>query len=123
MSHLASLRLQAFVILFCVTCCSVSIADADKSIDEPDAETLKFVATKVLPILEARCYECHGPKVSEPKANLRVDSRASMLAGGDSGSAIDLDAPAQSMLIEAIGWAGDYEMPPDTRCPAVKSTF
>jgi YHS domain-containing protein len=35
----------------------------------------------VRPILEARCFECHGPK--KQKGKLRLDQRDSVLSGGD----------------------------------------
>ena len=84
---------------------------------EIDAETLRFVTTKVMPLLESRCYECHGPNSSEPKADLRLDTLPNMLAGGDSGPAIEPGKPEESILIDAISWSGDYEMPPKSKMP------
>ncbi|NNC90408.1 MAG: hypothetical protein HKN82_18285, partial [Akkermansiaceae bacterium] len=40
---------------------------------------------EILPILEANCIECHGP--DKQKSKLRVDQRAVLLRGGDSGLA------------------------------------
>lgn len=37
----------------------------------------------ILPIFEANCIDCHGP--DKDKASLRLDQRASMLKGGDTG--------------------------------------
>ena len=46
----------------------------------------------VRPILAAKCLKCHGPKKQEGR--LRLDSRAAMLRGGDSGPAIVAGKPA-----------------------------
>ena len=80
-----------------------------------DAETfspeqIAFFETKVRPILVANCYECHAG--DEPKAQLRLDSRATILAGGESGPAITPGKPDDSLLVEAIHYAS-FEMPPD----------
>ena len=40
---------------------------------------------EVLPILEDRCWHCHGE--DEVESGLRLDRRATMLKGGDSGLA------------------------------------
>lgn len=50
--------------------------------DKPEP-TVDFV-TQVQPILQTRCYVCHGPDKQE--FNLRTDMRASLLKGGDTGS-------------------------------------
>ncbi|REK22871.1 MAG: DUF1553 domain-containing protein [Planctomycetota bacterium] len=85
---------------------------------ELDAETRDFLANKVQPLLAARCYECHGPDADEPSGGLRLDSRAAVLAGGETGPAIVPGDPHQSLLIEAVEYRGAYEMPPDSKMPA-----
>ena len=44
---------------------------------------LEFFERNVRPILANICSECHGPE--EQESNLRLDSRASVLIGGDNG--------------------------------------
>ena len=39
--------------------------------------------SEILPILESRCFQCHGP--SKQEGGLRLDSREAALAGGESG--------------------------------------
>jgi hypothetical protein len=82
---------------------------------QPDAET--FFELKVRPILAGRCFKCHGgDKVS---GGLRVDSRAALLKGGDSGSAVVPGAPDRSLLIKAVRHSdADLRMPPQSRLPA-----
>src|SRR5229473_3051172 len=45
----------------------------------------------IQPILENTCYECHGSK--KTKAHLRLDSRAGLMKGGETGSIV-------------MGWGG-----------------
>jgi uncharacterized membrane protein len=68
----------------------------------------------VQPILQAHCYECHGPE--KQKSGLRLDSRETALAGGESGKPAIVPGDAMaSRLVEAITLpAGNKRaMPPD----------
>ena len=67
---------------------------------------------EILPILEDNCLDCHGP--DKQKSEFRVDQRAIMLKGGDSGlSALIPGDAAGSYLIEVInGSDPDMLMPP-----------
>jgi cytochrome c553 len=67
--------------------------------------------TVVRPILIRRCFECHGPD-SRAKGGLRVDSRAAVLKGGQTGPAVVPGDPARSLLIGAVRHDGDLKMPP-----------
>jgi formylglycine-generating enzyme required for sulfatase activity len=49
------------------------------------AEKIDFLL-EVKPILESTCVSCHGPE--KPKGDLRLDSRAGALKGGDGGPAL-----------------------------------
>ena len=80
---------------------------------EPDSATRaareRFFEQSVRPVLAENCYSCHGPK--KQKGGLRLDSLAAILKGGDSGPAVAAGKPAESLLIEAVNYAG-LEMPP-----------
>ncbi len=67
----------------------------------------------IAPILEDRCWHCHGD--DEQEAGLRLDQRSGMLQGGDSGlAAVVPGNPQKSYLIEAVRHLDpDVEMPPD----------
>ncbi|RIK80110.1 MAG: hypothetical protein DCC68_11740 [Planctomycetota bacterium] len=84
----------------------------------PTPEAAEFFEKQVRPILANRCYKCHSGQLDEPKGSLRVDSRAALLAGGDTGAAIVPGKPDESMLVDAINYRGDYEMPPKSKLPA-----
>ncbi|MBT7215826.1 MAG: DUF1549 domain-containing protein, partial [Verrucomicrobia bacterium] len=82
----------------------------------PNAEQLEFFENKVRPLLADKCYRCHSAKAEEKgklKAGLLLDSRAGLLKGGDSGSALTPGDPSKSFLIEAVNYRNeDMEMPP-----------
>ncbi len=64
-------------------------------------------AKEVQPVLLAKCLKCHGG--DDPKGNLDLRSKAGMLAGGDSGPALDAKDAGKSLLLARVT-AG--EMPP-----------
>ena len=82
----------------------------------PNAEQLEFFENKVRPLLADKCYRCHSTKAEEKgklKAGLFLDSRAGLLKGGDSGSALKPGDPSKSFLVEAVNYRNeDMEMPP-----------
>jgi len=73
----------------------------------------------IRPLLIERCHACHAN--AEAKGGLRLDSRAGLVRGGDSGAAIDLGRPAlESLLIRAVNHTDGLEMPPDGRLPQMQ---
>jgi len=84
---------------------------------EPSADQARFFESEVRPLLVEHCAKCHGP--TKPKAGLRIDSRAALLAGGDTGPAVVPGKPDESLLVEAIEYKGP-EMPPSGRLPKEK---
>jgi hypothetical protein len=76
---------------------------------------VEFFEKRIRPILVERCSECHAQKV---KGGLRVDSRAALLKGGDSGPAIVPGKPEESLLIRVVrGGDPDLKMPPKNPLP------
>ena len=67
--------------------------------------------THIRPLLAGHCYECHAADAERIEGGLQLDSRAAMLAGGDSGPAIVPGDAEASYLIEVLRDVG-YEMPP-----------
>jgi mono/diheme cytochrome c family protein len=81
--------------------------------DSPAADVgIQFFENKVRPILVEHCYKCHGPDAGNGKGELRVDSLAALLRGGQSGPAIVRGEPRQSLLIRAVRHDGEVSMPP-----------
>ena len=81
---------------------------ADAASVEQDA--LAHFEQHIRPILVSRCLKCHGGE--KQKGELRLDTRQSLLAGGDSGAAIEPGDAAASLLVSAIRYES-LEMPPD----------
>jgi mono/diheme cytochrome c family protein/multidrug transporter EmrE-like cation transporter len=66
----------------------------------------------VQPILEARCYNCHGP--NKQKGKLRLDEQAFIEKGGEDGKIIIAGSAGESDLIKRILLPNDNKdhMPP-----------
>ncbi|MCP3691036.1 MAG: DUF1549 domain-containing protein, partial [Planctomycetaceae bacterium] len=75
----------------------------------PSVSAVQRFEKQIRPVLVSKCIKCHGP--TKQKAKLRLDSRAGMLKGGESGPAIVPGKPTESLLLEALQYEG-LEMPP-----------
>jgi mono/diheme cytochrome c family protein len=82
-----------------------------RSSAEFSAEQVSFFDKEVRPILTQRCLKCHGGE-AKIKGGLRLTARESLLKGGDTGPAVSLDKPADSLLLKAINYTDGLEMPP-----------
>src|SRR3954447_14656992 len=77
-----------------------------------NADDVAFYEKEVEPLLKANCLSCHGGE-SKIKGGLRLTSRADALKGGDSGVAVSLDKPGDSLLLKAVSYTDeDLKMPP-----------
>jgi len=87
---------------------SIKISSTDSK------DKIEFFEKQIRPILIDNCYECHAG--NESKGGLRLDSKSSLAAGGDSGAVIDPGRPDSSSLIEAVRYKNqDLQMPPKNR--------
>lgn len=70
---------------------------------------------EVRPILVESCQSCHGAE--KQKGSLRLDARAFLIEGGDSGPAVEPGDPEESLLIQAVKGDDDLvsPMPPGKR--------
>lgn len=76
----------------------------------PAGKTVDFTAD-VAPLLESRCYLCHGPQ--QQMKGLRLDRAEDALRGGESGAVIRPGDSARSRLIELVaGVIPGQVMPP-----------
>lgn len=92
-----------------VFCTSVSAQEDTKGVD--------FFEKKIRPVLVANCYQCHSASSKEVKGELRLDTRALVLKGGESGPALVKGKPAESLLIQALKHENGMEMPPNQKLP------
>lgn len=67
---------------------------------QPSAADLEFFESRIRPALVAECYECHDAK--KQKGDLRLDHRAAMLKGGETGPLLIAGDPDKSLLIQSI---------------------
>jgi hypothetical protein len=89
----------------------LSAASAVRADDPPvKAEARDFFEKSVRPLLATHCFECHGP--GKQRGGLRLDGRAALLAGGDSGPALVPGQPDKSLLLKAVHYQTELKMPP-----------
>ena len=83
----------------------------------PAADSVEFYNGKVLPILQANCYRCHGGL--NHRGGLNIETREGMLKGGHDGSVLVPGHPEQSLLIKLIRHEGPADdpmpMPPKSK--------
>ncbi|HEX4146778.1 MAG TPA: PSD1 and planctomycete cytochrome C domain-containing protein [Pirellulales bacterium] len=83
--------------------------------DSPRAEGIEFFENEIRPLLARNCFECHGEN-EKPSGGVRLDSRAAILRGGESGPVVAPGKPDESLLIEAVRYRS-VEMPPKGKLP------
>ena len=85
-------------------------------------EAVEFFEARVRPILVERCVKCHGPR--KQSSGLRLDSRAAVLKGGDTGPAVVPAKPEESLMIQAVAHRHDeLKMPPNGKLPDADVQF
>ena len=80
-----------------------------------DPAQIEFFEKNIRPIFVAHCVKCHGPE--KQKGGFRLDTQAAMKAGGESGPAMVAGKPNESLLIKAVQFNGDIQMPPGKKLP------
>jgi len=104
-------------IVFLAFASLTAVAERTFAAPEIDSEAIKYFESKVRPILAESCLKCHGPL--KQKGGLRLDSRAAVLRGGESGAAVVPGRGEESLLVEAIHYDG-LEMPPGGKLDEAK---
>jgi len=91
---------------------AIAPLDQGAATEEISPENLAFFETKIRPLFAAHCLECHSAEKGKVKGGLNMDSRESLLKGGESGAVIKADTAEKSTLIPAVEWSADLQMPP-----------
>lgn len=104
-----------FTLCLCAAWLQLTCRSNAQDAATPEAD---FFERQIRPLLVENCQACHGPE--QQKGGLRLDSRAAVLAGGDSGPTLVPGQPQQSLLIEAVKYEGDIKMPPKGRLSQVQ---
>jgi hypothetical protein len=81
-------------------------APESASPEHASRDKLEFFEKKIRPVLVEKCYSCHSAKSKILRGGLYLDTRAGILNGGDSGPAVELGNPADSLLIQALKYDG-----------------
>ena len=76
----------------------------------PTQQDIAFFDNEVLPVLKANCYKCHGD--DKIRGGLTLTSRPAVLKGGETGPAVNLERPEESLLLQAINHLNGLAMPP-----------
>jgi hypothetical protein len=98
---------SAVVVQLLTYCCVVLLCRPPLMADESE----QFFEREIRPLLSEKCVGCHGAK--QQSGGLRLDSREAILRGGDSGPAAVSGDVAASLLVQAIRYDGDLQMPPE----------
>lgn len=119
--RVATVVFQFVLLATAINCGVASGQNVDAlSADRTDglSEKLEFFENEIRPVLIESCMECHSSD-TEASGGLSLDSKAAILAGGDSGNAINLDDASASRLIRAIEYSDpNLQMPPDEKLSA-----
>ncbi|MFM8573403.1 MAG: PSD1 and planctomycete cytochrome C domain-containing protein, partial [Pirellula sp.] len=94
-----SLATQGQIARAAVACLLVAVSVLQGSIFA-QSNDFEFFESKVRPILHAHCLRCHHQ--GKQSGGLALDSRLGWQIGGDSGPAIDLGNPAESLLVRVL---------------------
>jgi len=96
---------------------AVALSQPETAADPtPTAADQRFFEEQIRPLLVEHCQGCHG--VKKQQNGLRLDSRAFVLKGGDSGPAALSRDPDNSLLLRAVGYHDSLKMPPRGPLPA-----
>src|SRR6266850_213537 len=97
-------------LLFCSSALALTITPEQLAQLPPPADHKIDFSTEIKPIFEATCVKCHGR--GKDKGGLRIDTRETLLKGGDSGPVIVPGKSADSLLIALVqGFDPDSIMP------------
>jgi hypothetical protein len=111
---MASLLHTTAALLATVAALTIAPPVAARAADAvPTAAQADFFEKRIRPLLVDACFRCHSAEADAVKGGLRLDSRAALLKGGETGPGLVAGHPEQSRLIEAITWDNpDLQMPP-----------
>src|SRR5438874_12870212 len=108
------MRPSALLLVAAACCAGQSVAAG-----QPATIDNEFCDKKVRPLLFEHCHAGHSARAKKLKGGLRLDTRADILKGGDSGPAVVPGRPEKSLLIKAVRQESEsLQMPPKGKLPA-----
>jgi hypothetical protein len=109
------LAICAWFACFAPEVCAVA-AEPSATAQPEERNGLAFFEARIRPVLIKHCYECHSAESKNIKGGLLLDSREGLLRGGESGPAVVVGKPDESLLLQALRQDG-FEMPPAGKLP------
>src|SRR4026208_730328 len=83
-------------------------------------DQLDFFESKIRPIFTDNCYTCHSSAKAAPSSGLELDWKGGWQKGGSYGPSLVPGDPEKSLLIEAVRYNGDLQMPPKGKLSAAQ---
>ncbi len=111
---------STFPLLAFIACASFLSSGTLLADDPISKEQLDFFEAKIRPVLVRECYSCHSNEAAAKgklRGELLLDSRGSLLKGGESGPAVIPGNAKESLLLSALKHE-DLEMPPKGKLEA-----
>jgi mono/diheme cytochrome c family protein len=110
-----TMRIIGLTVSFVLAGAGVALGAQTQPRSPSDPQGIEFFEKNVRPLLVSKCQSCHGAK--RQQGGLRLDSRAALLKGSDNGVIVIKGEPDKSLLIKAIRYDGDVQMPPKNKLP------
>ena len=85
-----------------------------------DAKKVEFFENKIRPVLVEHCLKCHSEeaaKANKLRGGLKLDTKAGLLAGGDTGAAMTPGKADSGTLLKSLKYDGEIQMPPKGKLP------
>ncbi len=82
-----------------------------------DAQNIEFFEKKIRPVLVQKCYRCHSTTSKRLRGGLLLDTREGIRKGGDNGPGVVPGNPKKSLVLQALRYENDLEMPPSGKLP------
>jgi hypothetical protein len=85
-----------------------------------DPKKVEFFENKIRPVLVEQCYKCHSEeaaKANKLRGGLKLDTKAGLAAGGDTGAAMTPGKPDAGTLLKSLKGDGLEQMPPKGKLP------
>jgi hypothetical protein len=101
------------ILLFAIAIQSSPASAAEQELTAKERRGIEYFENHVRPLLATHCYECHSEASGKRSGGLLLDRQSGWLDGGDLGQAVVPGDVGGSLLIQAIRYQDDLQMPPD----------
>lgn len=91
---------------------SITIGETTSAQSPLPSTVSDYFEKHVRPLLAKRCFDCHAGSEDELESGLSLESREGILRGGQRGPAAVPTRPEESLIVHAIGYSGELQMPP-----------